>query len=144
MKKIIRLTESELHSLIANAVKKMVNEASGYIPRDGMTGGAWSYDHDSVQVDIYLDEILNSPSMDISEEEYDVLANALGGDRPMFTVNVDYENADDDAVGYFGTHVERVDFGELDSLEGIDPIIIDKLKKATEEYLEEHISDYVL
>ena len=66
MKKIIRLTESELHSLIANAVKKMVNEASGYIPRDGMTGGAWSYDHDSVQVDIYLDEILNSPSMDRS------------------------------------------------------------------------------
>ena len=52
MKKVIRLTESELHNIITSAAKKIIREASGYIPRDGMTGGAWSYEHDSAQIDI--------------------------------------------------------------------------------------------
>ena len=143
MKKVIRLTESELHNIITSAAKKIIREASGYIPRDGMTGGAWSYEHDSAQIDIDLSEVYNVTTVDISEEEYDMVAEALGGEPPMVTVNVDYENADDDAVGYFGLHDERVTCDELDELEGVDPSVIEKFKQAIEEFVSNNLESLV-
>ena len=108
-----------------------------------MTGGAWSYEHDSAQIDIDLSEVYNVTTVDISEEEYDMVAEALGGEPPMVTVNVDYENADDDAVGYFGLHAERVTCDELDELEGVDPSVIEKFKQAIEEFVSNNLESLV-
>ena len=85
----------------------------------------------------------NVTTVDISEEEYDMVAEAVGGEPPMVTGNVDDENADDDAVGYFGLHAERVTCDELDELEGVDPSIIEKFKQAIEEFVSNNLESLV-
>ena len=61
MKKLIRLTESDLHRIVKESVNRVLREGkyrSGYIPRDGMTGGAYySYEIDGETVFPYEDYI---------------------------------------------------------------------------------------
>lgn len=124
MKKIIRLTESELHNIIRNSVKRAINEI-GYVSNDGnsMVGGYYDSWKESGTCNIstrIIDEfqdILMSNNLD--EELVNEFADYVESNEDIFTLKADMGASYDESTGY-GSSSHPV--YEIDDLEGVENI----------------------
>lgn len=80
MKKIIRLTERDLHRIIENSVRRVIRETKN----DDIENGAEAYDEDAI--DRYADDHM------VSDADYDDYLGYL---------NDKYQDEDDDMEDYF-------------------------------------------
>lgn len=95
--KIMKLTEKDLHYIITEATKRIVNEwqRSGSIPRDGMTGGSWGSDNVNGIYHINLQDLFEL----LDEETYESTYEKLESLEDELYFNVSGAYGYDDSVG---------------------------------------------
>lgn len=92
-KKVIRITESDIHNMVMESVKNILKESpyrdtfgrrwshGGRIPRDGMTGGEWYGDERSGKYNVDVFELVQYLSEDSYvpgiQEELEKIADGL-------------------------------------------------------------------
>jgi len=137
MKTLIRLTESELHSVIKNAVNRVLNErlgTNGYVPSDGnsMTGGAYGSDSYKTSINV-LDRILENLPQEIDELEWEDFKHYCEQNEHVFSLQVSINSSYDDSVGY-GTPMNPIK--EIESVNGVNEAI-----RYISQYPNKNISD---
>lgn len=103
MKKIIRLTESELHDIVKESVTRILNEGwtgRGYVPHDGnrMVGGYYGRSEISGEKDVMDDLLENIP--DISDEEWEGFKNYCEQNPNVFVIKGEISSSYDESTGY--------------------------------------------
>lgn len=118
MKKLIRLTEGDLHKIIKESVKKIINEGwtgRGYVPSNGnhMVGGNYGRDEITVEKDI-MDEFLDSLQYDeISEEEFKEFENYCKQNPNVFIVEAIISSSYDESTGYGSSDYPIMEFESI-------------------------------
>lgn len=103
MKKIIRLTESELHDIVKESVTRILNEGwtgRGYVPHDGngMVGGYYGRSEINGEKDVMDDLLENIP--DISDEEWEGFKNYCEQNPNVFIIKGEISSSYDESTGY--------------------------------------------
>ena len=103
MKQIIRLTESDLHNIIENSVKRIIKEGwtgHGYVPSDGnsMVGGHYGASESSIEKDV-LDDLLNELP-DIPYEEWEDFKDYCEQNPNIFNIRCIISSSYDESTGY--------------------------------------------
>ena len=103
MKKIIRLTESDLHQIVKESVNRILKEGwtgRGYVPHDGnsMVGGYYGRSEISGEKDVMDDLLENIP--DISDEEWEGFKNYCEQNPNVFVIKGEISSSYDESTGY--------------------------------------------
>lgn len=119
MKKIIRLTESELHDIVKESVTRILNEGwtgRGYVPHDGngMVGGYYGRSENNGQTDV-MDKLLEN--VPISPEEWDGFCKYCEQNPNVFVINGLISSEYDDSTGYGPTSTLEDTTGEEEALQ---------------------------
>lgn len=106
MKKIIRLTESDLHKIVKTAINEILgNVPNTTVPSNGnsMTGGEFGGYSISNSIDIkekFLEELVNcTTDYDIDEEEVYNFVDILDK-KGVFNINIVGDSSYDSSTGY--------------------------------------------
>jgi hypothetical protein len=121
MKQIIRLTETDLHNIIKESVKKILKETRGFVPHDGngMVGGyydSWQREGSCNVATPFLTAI----SEFIDEDTYQQLENYVYENEDAFTINASFTEGYDESVGYGSSNMPMSDLDDInnDDVEG--------------------------
>ena len=103
MKKIIRLTESDLHQIVKESVNRILKEGwtgRGYVPHDGnsMVGGYYGRSEINGEKDVMDDLLENIP--DITEEEWEDFKNYCEQNPNVFVIEAEISSSYDESTGY--------------------------------------------
>ncbi len=103
MKKIIRLTESDLHRIVKESVNRILKEGwtrRGYVPSDGnpMVGGYYGRNELSGEKDVMNDLLENIP--DITDEEWEEFKNYCEQNPNVFVIEGVISSVYDESTGY--------------------------------------------
>ena len=103
MKKIIRLTESDLHKIVKESVNRILKEGwtrRGYVPHDGnsMVGGYYGRSEINGEKDVMDDLLENIP--DITEEEWEDFKNYCEQNPNVFVIEAEISSSYDESTGY--------------------------------------------
>lgn len=125
MKKILRLTEGDLRTLVSNSVMKILKEASGYVPNDGngMVGGRWESWDESGECNVlsWLENNIDKMApRDMGEDEYNRMIDYLYANEDVFTLVGHFSVSYDESTGY-GSSSSPV--YEFKNIEGEDAAI---------------------
>jgi hypothetical protein len=102
MKKIIRLTESDLHRIVKESVNRIIKEGRirrGYVPNDGnsMVGGHYESNTFNASKDVLNDLLEN---IQISPEEYDSFEKYCEENPDVFVINGKVSSSYDESTRY--------------------------------------------
>ena len=124
-KKLIRLTENDLHSIVRKAVNKIIRESHGYVPNDGngMVGGSWGSRTLSATYYLYnyIEDALYDAGAFESEDgnkidEFIKRCDSKG----IFNVKVDVVESYDNSVGIdYDAEIENIDYDAIDRAEEV-------------------------
>lgn len=103
MKKIIRLTESDLHQIVKESVNRILKEGwtgRGYVPHDGnsMVGGYYGRSEINGEKDVMDDLLENIP--DITDEEWEDFKNYCEQNPNVFIIEAEISSSYDESTGY--------------------------------------------
>ena len=122
MKKIIRMTESDLHNIVNGSVKKILREwtrSVGYVPNNGnsMVGGYYGNGECHASKNIFDDFLDNIPTDMVNDEEWDELYAYCSRHKELFTIEATIGLSYDESVGYGRSdapmaEIESIDGGE--------------------------------
>jgi len=122
MKKIIRMTESDLHNIVNGSVKKILREwtrSVGYVPNNGnsMVGGYYGGGECMASKNIFDDFFDNIPTDMVNDEELDELYAYCSRHKELFTIEARIGLSYDESVGYGRSdapmaEIESIDGGE--------------------------------
>ena len=120
MKKVIRLTESDLHNIVKNSVNKILKEASftrGYVSNDGnsMVGGSYGSSRFEEDFNV-LDKFLNNFNLE-DENEWDNFRLYCEQNEEAFNLKVTISSSYDESTGYGS---ESMPFNEIEDVSGAD------------------------
>ena len=108
MKKIIKLTESDLHNIVKESVNKILNEGwvRGYTPNDGnyMVGGEYGSCEFYGSTDVmeeFLERVFENTTEDeVSEEEWKKLRDYCEQNPNVFIIEAVFISSYDESTGY--------------------------------------------
>jgi hypothetical protein len=119
MKKIIRLTESDLRQIVKESVNRVLKEGwtgRGYVPHDGnsMVGGYYGRSEINGEKDVMDDLLENVP---ISPEEWDGFCKYCEQNPNVFVIKGLISSEYDDSTGYGPTNILEDTTGEEEALQ---------------------------
>jgi len=125
-KKLIRLTENDLHSIVRKAVNKIIRESQGYVPNDGngMVGGSWGSRTLSATYYLYnyIDDALYDAGAFENEEDGNKIDEFIKrcDSEGIFNVKVNVVESYDNSVGIdYDAEIENIDYDAIDRVEKV-------------------------